>query len=378
MTSVGGSAQRSARRVALDALRRIESDGAYANLVLGPMLASSGLGDMDRRFVTELVYGTTRMRRACDAVIDRFVTSPPDEATRSVLRLGAYQLVFAGVAPHAAVSETVGIAPKRTRGFVNAVLRKVARLSVGDMSWPSDGARLSYPDWIVELFRRELDDDATAALERMNQAPPVTERADGYVQDESSQWVAAAVEAATGELILDLCAAPGGKATAIASGGATVIAGDRRVGRARLVAENARTLGREIPVIAADGVAPPLRPGSFHAVLLDAPCSGLGALRRRADARWRIRPGDVTDLAMLQGRLLESAATLVAPGGRLVYSVCTITAAESVDHPTPSGFEVDPSRPSVGTWRAFRQGWRVLPHDADTDGMVMIRYRRVS
>jgi 16S rRNA (cytosine967-C5)-methyltransferase len=378
VTSVGGSAQRSARRVALDALRRIESDGAYANLVLGPMLASSGLGDMDRRFVTELVYGTTRMRRACDAVIDRFVTSPPDEATRSVLRLGAYQLVFAGVAPHAAVSETVGIAPKRTRGFVNAVLRKVARLSVGDMSWPSDGARLSYPDWIVELFRRELDDDATAALERMNQAPPVTERADGYVQDESSQWVAAAVEAATGELILDLCAAPGGKATAIASGGATVIAGDRRVGRARLVAENARTLGREIPVIAADGVAPPLRPGSFHAVLLDAPCSGLGALRRRADARWRIRPGDVTDLAMLQGRLLESAATLVAPGGRLVYSVCTITAAESVDHPTPSGFEVDPSRPSVGTWRAFRQGWRVLPHDADTDGMVMIRYRRVS
>jgi 16S rRNA (cytosine967-C5)-methyltransferase len=378
VTSVGGSAQRSARRVALDVLRRIESDGAYANLVLGPMLASSGLGDMDRRFVTELVYGTTRMRRACDAVIDRFVTSPPDEATRSVLRLGAYQLVFAGVAPHAAVSETVGLAPKRTRGFVNAVLRKVARLSVGDMSWPSDGARLSYPDWIVELFRRELDDDATAALERMNQAPPVTERADGYVQDESSQWVAAAVEAATGELILDLCAAPGGKATAIASGGATVIAGDRRVGRARLVAENARTLGREIPVIAADGVAPPLRPGSFDAVLLDAPCSGLGALRRRADARWRIGPGDVTDLAMLQGRLLESAATLVAPGGRLVYSVCTITAAESVDHPTPSGFEVDPSRPSVGTWRAFRQGWRVLPHDADTDGMVMIRYRRVS
>jgi 16S rRNA (cytosine967-C5)-methyltransferase len=378
VTSVSGSAQRSARRVALDALRRIESDGAYANLVLGPMLASSGLGDMDRRFVTELVYGTTRMRRACDAVIDRFVTSPPDEATRSVLRLGAYQLVFAGVAPHAAVSETVGLAPKRTRGFVNAVLRKVARLSVGDMSWPSEGARLSYPDWIVELFRRELDDDATPALERMNEAPSVTERADGYVQDESSQWVAAAVEAATGELILDLCAAPGGKATAIASDGATVIAGDRRVGRARLVAENARALGREMSVIVADGVAPPLRPGSFDAVLLDAPCSGLGALRRRADARWRIRPGDVTDLASLQGRLLESAATLVAPGGRLVYSVCTITAAESVDHPTPSGFEVDPSRPSVGTWRALRQGWRVLPHDADTDGMVMIRYRRVS
>ena len=362
--------------MALDALRRVESDGAYANLVLGPMLSSSGLGDMDRRFVTELVYGTTRMRRACDAIVDRFVTSPPDDATRSVLRLGAYQLVFAGVAPHAAVSETVGLAPKRTRGFVNAVLRKVARVSVSDMSWPSDGARLSYPDWIVEVFHAELGDDAVAALERMNQAPPVTERADGYVQDESSQWVAAAVEASAGELVLDVCAAPGGKATAMAADGVVVVASDQRVGRARLVADNVRTLGLDLPVVAADGVQPPFRAGAFDAVLLDAPCSGLGALRRRADARWRIRPDDVADLAALQRRLLESAATLVGPGGRLVYSVCTITAAESVDHPTPTGFEVDPTPPPVGAWRPFRQGWRVLPHDADTDGMVMIRYRR--
>ncbi len=378
MSDTAAQQQRTARRVALDALRRIESDGAYANLVLGPMLSSSGLGDMDRRFVTELVYGTTRMRRACDAIVDRFVTSPPDDATRSVLRLGAYQLVFAGVAPHAAVSETVGLAPKRTRGFVNAVLRKVARLSVSEMSWPSDGARLSYPDWIVEVFRAELGDDAVAALERMNQAPPVTERADGYVQDVSSQWVAAAVEATSGELVLDVCAAPGGKATAMAADGVVVVASDQRIGRARLVADNVRTLGLDLPVVAADGVEPPYRAGAFDAVLLDAPCSGLGALRRRADARWRIQPGDVTELAALQHRLLESAATLVRPGGRLVYSVCTITAAESVDHATPSGFTVDDTPPPVGTWRPFRQGWRVLPHDADTDGMVMIRYRRTS
>ena len=367
---------RSARRVALDALRRIEDDGAYANLVLGPMLASSGLGDMDRRFVTELVYGTTRMRRACDSMIDRFVTSPPDDATRSVLRLGAYQLMFAGVAPHAAVGETVGLAPKRTRGFVNAVLRKVSRLSIAEMSWPSDGARLSYPDWIVEVFRAEVGDDAVPALERMNHAPPVTERADGYVQDESSQWVAAAVGGAPGERVLDVCAAPGGKATAVASCGALVVANDQRFGRARLVQENARMLDLDVPVVAGDGVSPPFRAGAFDAVLLDAPCSGLGALRRRADARWRIRPDDVLDLAKLQGDLLASSAELVAPGGRLVYSVCTITAAESIDHPTPTGFEVDPSPPAIGTWRPFGQGWRVLPHDADTDGMVMVRYRR--
>lgn len=372
------AAPKAARRVALDALRRIEADGAYANLVLGPMLASSGLGDMDRRFVTELVYGTTRMRRACDSVIDRFVASPPDDATRSVLRLGTYQLVFAGVAPHAAVSETVGLAPKRTRGFVNAVLRKVARLSIAEMQWPSEGARLSYPDWIVDVLHQELGDDAVPALERMNRAPSVTERADGYVQDASSQWVAASVRARAGERVLDVCAAPGGKATAMAGEGALVIANDQRLGRARLVQENARTLDVSLPVVAGDGVVPPFRVGSFDAVLLDAPCSGLGALRRRADARWRIQPADVAELAVLQAELLTAAALLVAPGGRLVYSVCTLTATESVDHVTPDGFEVDPATPEVGTWRAFQQGWRVLPQDADTDGMAMIRYRRAS
>jgi 16S rRNA (cytosine967-C5)-methyltransferase len=300
--------------------------------------------------------------------------------------MGAHQILSMRVPDHAAVDSScvlargLGTPPgaKARAGFVNAVLRKVARLSVSEMAWPSEGARLSYPDWIVEVFRAEMGDEAVEALERMNQAPPVTERADGYVQDESSQWVAAAVEATSGELVLDVCAAPGGKATAMAGDGAVVIAGDQRLGRARLVADNVRTLGLDLPVVAADGVEPPFRPGAFDAVLLDAPCSGLGALRRRADARWRIQPGDVTELAALQHRLLESAAMLVRPGGRLVYSVCTITAQESVEHATPTGFTVDDTPPPVGTWRAFRQGWRVLPHDADTDGMVMIRYRRVS
>jgi 16S rRNA (cytosine967-C5)-methyltransferase len=367
---------RSARRVALDALRRIEQDGAYANLVLGPMLSTSGLTDQDRRFVTELVYGTTRMRRACDALVDRFITSPPDEATRSVLRLGAYQLAYTGVPAHAAVAETVGLAPKRTRGFVNAVLRKVARSPLDQMVWPSDAARLSYPDWLVEAFTTELGDEAIPALERMNVAPSVTERADGYVQDLSSQWVAAAVEAGPGERVLDVCAAPGGKATALAATGAGVVAADRRAGRAALVRQNASRLDLDLPLVIADGVAPPFRPRSFDAVLVDAPCSGLGALRRRADARWRVQRSDLEPLAQLQRELLLGAADLVAPAGRLVYSVCTITAAESVDHPTPEGFEIDPAPPPEGQWRPFRHGWRVLPQDADTDGMVLVRYRR--
>jgi 16S rRNA (cytosine967-C5)-methyltransferase len=367
---------KSSRQVALEVLRRIEDDGAYANLALGPALTHSGLGDLDRKFVTELVYGTTRMRRACDALVDRFLTSPPDAVTRTVLRLGAYQVAYAGVPAHAAVGETVGLSPKRTRGLVNAVLRKVSRLSIHEMTWPSDGARLSYPDWIVDTFRDEVGEDADDALARMNEAPGVTHRADGYVQDDSSQWVAANVEASPGERVFDMCAAPGGKSTAMASEGALVIAGDHRPTRARLVRENALGLDLELPVIVADGLRPPFAPTGFDAVLLDAPCSGLGALRRRADARWRIEPSDVVQLSMLQAGLLASAAELVRPGGRLIYSVCTITAAESIDHPTPDGFEVDARRPEVGQWRPFGQGWRVLPQDADTDGMVMIRYRR--
>ncbi len=367
-----------ARQLALRALGRIDDDGAYANLVLPSMLGQSALSDMDRRFVTDLVYGTTRMRRACDALVDRFLASPPDAVTRRVLRLGAYQLVYAGVPPHAAVGETVSLAPRRTRGLVNAVLRRVASHPLDEMTWPSDSARLSYPDWIVDTYRAEVGDEAEAALARMNAAPTVTTRDDGYVQDESSQWVAAAVEARPGERVLDLCAAPGGKATALAAAGALVTANDRNVGRIRLVTENVARLRLDdrVDVIVADGTTPPLRDGSFAAVLLDAPCSGLGALRRRPDARWRIEPRDVAELAELQGRLLSQAAALVAPGGRLVYSVCTITAAESIDHLVPAGFAVDATPPPIGVWRQFGHGWRVLPQDADTDAMVLVRYRR--
>jgi 16S rRNA (cytosine967-C5)-methyltransferase len=99
-------------------------------------------------------------------------------------------------------------------------------------------------------------------------------------------------------------------------------------------------------------------------------------LRRRPDARWRIQPGDIPDLIDLQGRIIAASAPLVRPGGRLIYSVCTMTAGESTDHIVPDGFVVDERPPAVGEWRPFRHGWRVLPHDADTDGMTLIRYRR--
>jgi len=363
-------------------LRRIEDEGAFANLVVPSTLDRSDLSRSDRAMVTDLVYGTTRLRRACDALVDRHISSPPDAATRRILRLGAYQWGWGGVPAHAAVHETVSLAPRRVRGFVNAILRRtVEGPPPSDLKWPSLASQLSVPDWIYDLYVDEVGAEAAvASLARMNVPPAPVVRDDGYVQDRASTWVAAAVGAQPGELILDLCAAPGGKATALAAAGATVVAADLRTQRAGLIAENAQRLGfssDQLSVIAADGTLPPFAESQFDAVLLDAPCSGLGALRRRPDSRWRVEPRDVDVLSSLQQALIDSATTLVKPGGRFVYSVCTINASESIDHGMPSGWEVDDAPPE-GQWQRFGHGWRVLPHDADTDGMVLMRYRRLA
>jgi 16S rRNA (cytosine967-C5)-methyltransferase len=365
----------SARSVALEALARIDDGGAYANLVLPDLLGRSGLSERDRHFATELVYGTTRMRRACDLLVDRFLTREVEPAVRRALRLGAYQLHFLGLAPHAAVGETVGVAPRRAQGLVNAVLRKVA---THEVVWPDDATRLSYPDWIVDRLRFDLgEDDALAVLETMDTAPSATERADGYVQDLASQWVAEAVGAQPGERVLDLCAAPGGKALALAASGAAVVAADVRERRAGLVAANAR--GRApLAVVVADGTEPPLRAAAFDRVLVDAPCSGLGVLRRRADARWRIDADSVERLAAVQRSLVEAALPLLRPGGLLVYSVCTLTHAEgpaldealAARHP-----DLDAEPPPPAPWRPLGRGARLLPQDAGTDGMYLLRLR---
>lgn len=381
MSSTGGRPA-DPRKVALDALVRIERDGAYANLALPAALSRSGLGERDRAFVTELVYGTTRMRRACDWLIDRFALRELDLPTRSALRLGAYQLAFLGTPGHAAVGETVGVVPRKTRGFVNAVLRKVAE---ADPAWPSDAVRLSYPDWIVDQLVADLGaDDALGALASMNQRPTVHERADGYVQDLASQWVAEAVGAKAGERVADVCAAPGGKAIALAGTGATVVAADVRAARVGLVVANVARVGsgagRVLPLVS-DGRRSALRPGTFDRVLLDAPCSGLGSLRRRPDARWRVDAASVQRLAAVQSDLLDHAVALLTVGGTLVYSVCTLTAAETVD--VAAAFaarqpDLAPVAPPGDPWRRLGTGALLLPQAADTDGMAMFAWQRTA
>lgn len=362
------------RRVAIEAVRRIDDEGAYANLVVPALLRESDLDQRDRNLVTELSYGATRMRRAVDWLVDRFVVSPPPPALRASLRVGAYQLAFTRVPAHAAVSATVAASAKRNRPPVNAILRKVAD-SMDGLEWPSQGVRLSYPDWLIERLVHDLGEGpALDMLEVMNRAPSVHERDDGYIQDEASAWVAAAVEARPGERILDLCAAPGGKATALAATGAVVVAADSRLSRTRLVVANAGRLGLDnVVTVAADGTAPPFTPRAFDRVLVDAPCSGLGVLRRRADARWRVTAGDIEELAALQERLLESAVGLVRPGGRLVYSVCTVTVAETiaVAEAAQARYSLTPEPVSDDRWEPLGSGLRLLPQAHDTDGMAL-------
>lgn len=376
-----------ARRVALEALARIDDDGAYANLVLSAVLDrnDADLSSEDRGFLTDLVYGTVRRRRACDHLVDRFLTSDPPPAARRALRLGAYQLAFRNDLPdYAVVSATVAAAPKRFRGLVNAVLRRVATAPV---EFPDDATRLSYPDWIVERLVADLGhDDALAALETMDLAPRVHRRADGYTQDLASQWVAGLVDAGPGDRVADLCAAPGGKATAMAGVGAHVVAADLSPARAGLVVANARTTAPDRPgsgrldVVVADATAPPLAPGRFDRVLIDAPCSGLGVLRRRPDARWRIDQDAPERLGALAARMIDAAVPLLAVGGTLVFSVCTLTAAESLavdDHVSARHPALEPLPAPDEPWRPWGRGAILLPQAADTDGMCLFRYRRV-
>jgi 16S rRNA (cytosine967-C5)-methyltransferase len=428
----------SARRVALDALVRIEA-GAFAHILVPERLRRSKLAPRDRGLVTELVYGTVRMQRALDFQLAKVSRQPvPDlePEVRAALRLGAYQLLV-GIASHAAVGETVAVVADRQRGYVNGVLRALARTGP-PWSWPAGtdvtaiGVRTSHPDWIVAMLVETYGArDALATLALADEAAPVTLRPsrlrtdaarleaelqqagvavtrgalvpdalvlrdagdpgalvavrDGRAtpQDQASQAVALAVDARPGMRVLDLAAAPGGKAGALAEAvgdEGVVVAADLNPGRMRVLGRTARRLRVDAvaPVIA-DAQHPPVRAAAFDRVLLDAPCSGLGVLRRRPDARWRIQPSDVTTLAQLQRTMVTAAAGAVRPGGRLVYAVCTVTPEETLavdDHAraTLAGFTALP--PPGPPWRPHGRGALLLPSDAGTDGMFVLVLER--
>jgi 16S rRNA (cytosine967-C5)-methyltransferase len=374
--------------VALDALIEVEQ-GGRANIVVPRLLSGGRLEGRDRNLVTELVYGTCRMRRACDWLTGRHTRGPTDVEVKSALRLGAYQLGWTRIPPHAAVAATVEEVRGPGRAVVNAVLRRVAAdVTKGLVAWPDRATEMSYPDWIVDSLTGDLGREAAfGALEQMNQPAAATHRADGYIQDVASQMVGAHLVAALEHparsmpgsgRILDICAAPGGKATAMAGSrrASLVVASDLSLARSKMVAANVASLGlANASVLVADGLEPPLRAGRFELVLVDAPCSGLGVLRRRPDARWRVGPAEVDRLADLQRRLLATAVDAVEPGGILAYSVCTLTSAEtaSIDNWMARTFpDLRPLAPPPAPWTPAGRGGLLLPQAAGTDGMFLL------
>jgi 16S rRNA (cytosine967-C5)-methyltransferase len=426
------------RAVAVEALVRVEG-GAYSHILLPELLRQQSFDARDRAFVTDLVYGTLRRQRTLDHLIARVASRPLaslDPGVRAALRVGAYQL-YSGSSPHAAVGETVGVVAERARGFANGVLRSVARLGppwpvpAGD-SVAAIGTRESHPDWIVQTLVDELGTEAAlATLALDNEPPAVTLRVnrmratraeiaaelrangvevddgplapgallvrhtgdlgalaavrDGRVspQDQTSQAVVAVLDPQPGDRVLDVAAAPGGKAAAAAEvmrDDGVVVAADVHPARVRAIARSAVRLGlRAVAPIAADGRNLPVRDATFDRVLLDAPCSGLGVLRRRPDARWRVQPHDVTQLAALQRALLASAARAVRPGGRLVYSVCTLTRLETlaIDAFAESELaELVACEPPGDPWRPHGRGALLAPSAAGTDGMFVLVLER--
>jgi len=319
----------------------------------------ASLSRRDRALLTTLVYGATRWRRELDWLIDRCAERVHPEI-RQHLRLALFQIRHLDKIPrHAAVNEAVELAKgvsRKSAGFVNAVLRKAADLELPD----AIGVRTSHPDWLIERWRSRYGGrDLDAILAADNAVLPLTIRpnplrtsgplevegdpaadprfAEGFytVQDETSMKVSPFLDPKPHERVLDLCAAPGGKTTHLAElmgGKGQVVAVDLpdRIG---LVAESAKRLGlTNIECVAGDGATIAFRE-PFDAILVDAPCSNTGVLSRRPDVRWRLKEKDISGAVAIQRRLLENAARLLKPGGRLVYSTCSLEPEENSQDP---------------------------------------------
>lgn len=416
-------------------MRAVRVDDAYANLALASALAEHGLTDRDAAFVTELASGTIRRQGTYDAILDRCIDRPLRNVQAKVLdclRLGSHQLLAMRVPDHAAIDTTVDLVRDRAdsgaAGFANAVLRKVAATDLNgwlEQVGPDPAVVHSHPAWVVDALREALGQDELEDLLAADNVPPrvtlaarpgratreelpgeptsyspygvvlegsapgdvpaVVEGRAG-VQDEGSQLVAHALATAPmdgrDERWLDLCAGPGGKAALLAAigreRGSGLVAVEKHEHRAGLVRG---ALGDTGTVLTADGTAPPLEEGSFDRVLVDAPCTGLGALRRRPEARWRRRPSDLDDLVPLQRALLDSALRLARPGGVVLYATCSPMLAETRDVVAGAeGAEVVDVRPLLpgvtgadGPLPGTAQLW---PHRHGTDAMFLALLRR--
>jgi 16S rRNA (cytosine967-C5)-methyltransferase len=382
-----------ARRVAYVTVRRTFEQGAYTERVLDAEATRAQLDSRSRAQATRLAYGAVQWRATLDHLVSTFAERPAgaiDAPLLAALRLGLYELLWLSGAPdRAVVFEAValaGSAVPRGTGLVNAVLRRAAREGralldgLDDATPERAGLAYSHPQWIAARFWEQFGAEGARALMRADNEPaesalranalvlgpagagrlleelpakahavpgwpdavvldqalhlqalPLWEQGAVMPQSRAAQLVAPILDPQPGEHVLDLCAAPGGKAThaaALMCGSGHVLAIERHPGRARaLRATSARLRARNVEVLALDALQAPR--GPFDRVLLDPPCSGLGTLQSHPDLRWRVQADDVPALAARQAELLTAAAERVRPGGTLVYSTCTLSDAEN-------------------------------------------------
>ncbi|MCI0572715.1 MAG: 16S rRNA (cytosine(967)-C(5))-methyltransferase RsmB [Myxococcaceae bacterium] len=435
------------RAIAIQVLSRVRATDAYLNVVLDAQLSETPLEDArDTGLVTELAYGTTRRELTLDYALARYSDrklAALEDRVLAALRVGAYQLFFTRVPRRAAVAETVEalkeLGLSRATGFVNAILRKLSALEALPLPDPGDkvqhlAVRESHPEWLVRRWLRHFGRErCEAMLKADNEPAPLTLRVNtakttreallaqlreaglaaeptrfspvgltlpaaghvedlfGYdeglwqVQDEAAQLVGVYGALPDGARVLDACAAPGGKACHLAER-LTVVATDVHAHKLRKIDAEARRLGLTERLTARQHDAtqpPPEAWGGFHAALVDAPCSGLGTLRRHPELRYRRKEEDIGRLAALQTRILEATQEAVPPGGLLVYAVCTTEPQEGPDqvelflrsHPEWTAEPpVLPAEVQVPLWQSYL---RTLPGPEGMDGFFAARLRRL-
>lgn len=438
-----------ARQIALKIINDVNANGAYANIALAREINRHKLSDQDRRFTTELVYGTVKAGATLDWIISHYSSRPLNKMApviRDILRLGIYQLFFMTRVPaSAACNQAVELAKKYghagTVKFVNAVLRNAAR-APEKAAYPDQqenpvlylSLKYFHPLWLVDRWAGRLGLEATEALCAVNNTtPPLSIRANTIknsrtelaatlteegvvfrlsektpeglvcseypalgslqslqnglfqVQDESSMLVAHVLDPKPGEFIVDACGAPGGKATHIAAlmqNKGRILSTDLYEHKLALTRENAERLG--IDIIETQALDAALLGGLYplqaDRVLVDAPCSGLGVLRRKPDSRWRKSEHNLKDLPVLQQAILNSAADCVRPGGVLVYSTCTTEPEENQD--IIAGFlarRPEFSLQMTGEYLPVRQQQEMIqlwPHIDGADGFFIARLKR--
>lgn len=397
----------SSRQTALNCLMRWHEGHSFAETLVDRECSRAQLSPADRHLVQALVFGVLRNRTWLDHVIDSLRQGRLDLEMRLILQIGLCQLFLLGMADHAAVYETVNLAPSRLRGLVNAILRNALRREKAILAEREKlplPVLYSTPAWLVERWTQQTDRETTRDLLRWNNTTPrlyvranplipmngipaslaPLDRAPGwfsvegplplediqagslYVADPSTRYAIDLLAPRAGEEILDACAAPGGKAAAIiaATGGkARLTATDLHEHRLPTLQENLDRQGSaSVKTAQADWSqpCPPEWERHFDAVLLDVPCSNTGVIQRRVDVRWRVTPAEIRRLAALQKSILENASRAVKPGGRLVYSTCSIDAEED-------GLLVRDFLRNHPEW-TLKEEKLILPHQEKSDG----------